>query len=183
MFEEVSKTSDREKRYASAMTFFSTGPGLEVSHVLNGFDWASIGKGKVVDVGGSHGSLSIAIARRYPDITLVVQDRPPTVREGLANLPPELADRMTFMTHDFFKEQPILHADVYVLRWILHDWSDKYAIRILQALKPALKDGANIVIVEHVLPGPGSVPAYQERGLRSDSFPWRICQDLLTHAM
>ncbi len=148
------------------MTLSSTGPGLEASHILHGFDWTTIGNGNVVDIGGSHGSLSIAIAQRHPSVKFVVQDRAAVAREGRAKLPSQLADRVTFMAHDFFNEQPILDADVYLLRWILHDWSDKYAIRILRALKPALKDGAKILIMEHVLPEPGSVPAYQERGLR-----------------
>lgn len=148
------------------MTLSSTGPGLEASHILDGFDWTTIGKGSVVDIGGSHGSLSIAIAQRHPNVNFVVQDRAAVAREGRAKLPPQLANRVSFMAHDFFHEQPILDADVYLLRWILHDWSDKYAIRILRALRPALKDGAKIIIMEQVLPEPGSVSVYQERGLR-----------------
>lgn len=152
------------------MTLSSTGPGLEASHILDGFEWATIGKGSVVDIGGSHGSLSIAIAQRHPNVSFVVQDRAAVAREGRAKLPSQLANRVSFMAHDFFNEQPIIDADVYLLRWILHDWSDKYAIRILRALKPALKDGAKIIVMEHVLPESGSVPAYQERGLRYESF-------------
>jgi len=166
MFEEVSKNADREKRYSSAMTLSSTRPGLEASHILVGFDWTTIKNGTVVDVGGSHGSLSITVAQRYPNLKFIVQDRAEVAREGRARLPTELSARISFMAHDFFNEQPILDADVYLLRWILHDWSDKYAIRILQALKPALKYGAKIIIMEHVLPEPGSLSAYQERALR-----------------
>lgn len=148
------------------MALSSTGPGLEASHILDGFDWATIGDGSVVDIGGSHGSLSITIARRFPSLNFVVQDRAAVAREGRAKLPTELKNRVSFMAHDFFNEQPILDADVYLLRWILHDWSDKYAIRVLQALRPALNDGARILIMEHVLPEPGSLSAYQERGSR-----------------
>ena len=166
MFDEISKNADREKRYASAMTVFSTGPGLEASHLMNGFDWATIGHGTVVDIGGSHGSFSIAIAQSYPDLNFVVQDQAAVAREGRAKLPSHLANRVSFMAHDIFNEQPVLDADVYMLRWILHDWSDKYAIRILRALRPALKDGAKIIIMESVLPEPGIMSAFQERALR-----------------
>ena len=133
---------------------------------MTGFDWATIRNGTVVDIGGSHGSFSIAIAERHPNLNFVVQDRAAVAREGRANLPPQFASCVSFMAHDFFHEQPILDAEVYVLRWILHDWSDKYAIRILRALKPALKDGAKIIIMESVLPEPGSISPYQERALR-----------------
>ena len=151
------------------MAMFSTGPGFEAKHIFDAFDWAAINKGIVVDVGGSHGSLSIEIARSYPDLSFIVQDQAEIAREGRKKLPKDLANQVSFMAHDFFTDQPVLDADVYLLRWILHDWSDKYAIRILQALRPALKDGAKVVIMEQVLPDPGSIPCYQERGLRLES--------------
>ena len=71
------------------------------------------------------------------------------------------------MEHDFFTEQPIKSADVYLLRWILHDWSDAYALKILRALVPALKPGARLCICEQVLPEPGALSPYQARSLRS----------------
>ena len=148
------------------MTLSLTGPGLEATHVLNAFDWNTMEKGTVVDIGGSHGSLSVVIAQSYPALSFIVQDRATVAREGRKNLPEDLADRVRFMAHDFFNEQPILDADVYLLRWILHDWSDKYAIRILRALIPALKDGAKILIIEQVLPEPACLSKFHERALR-----------------
>jgi hypothetical protein len=55
------------------------------------------------------------------------------------------------MAHDFFTPQTVV-ADVYLLRWILHNWSDKYCMRILRALIPALKPGARVVVNEDVRP-------------------------------
>lgn len=148
------------------MTWFSTGPGLEPTHILNGFAWEALGKGVVVDVGGSHGSVSIAIAHNFPSLHCIVQDRAEIVAFGRHKLPPDLVNRVSFMEHDFFTEQPVKNADVYHFRWILHDWSDKYAIRILKALIPALKPGAKIVVCEHVLPEPGAASVLQDRASR-----------------
>jgi hypothetical protein len=72
------------------------------------------------------------------------------------------------MEHDFFQDQPVC-ADAYLLRWVLHDWSDKYAIKILRALIPALKKGARIIVNEFVLPPPGIASAFQSKILRSVS--------------
>ena len=148
------------------MTWFSTGPGLEAIHVVGGFAWDSIGKGTIVDVGGSHGSVSIALAQSFPSLHCIVQDQADVVKVAQTNLPPDLATRVAFMQHDFFTEQPVKGADVYLLRWILHDWSDAYAIRILRALIPALKQGSKIVVCERILPEPGTVSKYQERASR-----------------
>ena len=149
------------------MTWFNTGPGLESVHIVHGFPWKIFHGGIIVDIGGSHGIVSMAIAQNFPSLRFIVQDQAEVIRNGRAKLPAEFHSRVTFMEHDFFVEQPITSADVYILRWILHDWPDAYAIKILQALVPALKDGSRICICELVLPEPGRTSSYQERSLRS----------------
>ena len=156
----------RAERYAAAMSWFSTGPGLEMTHVLEAFRWESEVDGLVVDVGGSYGSICVALARNYPSLRFIVQDRPEVVNVGRQELPRELIDRVMFFEHDFFDDQPVKGADVYILRWVLHDWSDQYAIKILRALIPALKTGAKVLINEIILPEPGKLTPYHERRLR-----------------
>jgi hypothetical protein len=62
--------------------------------------------------------------------------------------------------------QPVEGADIYLLRWILHDWSDKYCIKILQNLIPALRKGTKIVINDICIPEPGQLGPRADRGLR-----------------
>ncbi|KAL8821626.1 MAG: hypothetical protein Q9223_000369 [Gallowayella weberi] len=166
IFEEISKDPDRDQRYADAMKFFAKDPGLEYHHMLEGYKWNSLGEGTVVDIGGSNGSFGIAIAQRFPSLRCIVQDRPEIVGGCQESLPSDLQSRVSFMAHDFFQEQPIKGAEIYTLRWILHDWSDKYAARILRALIPALKPGAKVLVLESVLPAPGEISAYQEKAYR-----------------
>lgn len=148
------------------MSLFGFDEGYAPDHLVNHYPWAAIGTGVVVDVGGSQGTFSIPIAQRFPDLHCIIQDRAEIVASHAQHIPPELTDRVTFMTHDFFTEQPVKNADVYLFRWVFHDWSDKYSIKILRALVPALKDGARIVIHEYILPEPGVLSSYQERTLR-----------------
>ena len=148
------------------MALGATAPGFEHGHVVNTFDWSTMDEGTVVDIGGSHGSLCIEIAQRVPRIHCIVQDLPDVVKSGQTSLPTTIGNSVTFMAHDFFDEQPVKNADVYILRQILHDWSDKYAIRILRALRPSLKAGAKILIIEQILPEPNTVSKYQEKLLR-----------------
>jgi len=148
------------------MSLFNIGEGYEPVHLLNNYPWKELGTATVVDIGGSHGEVSIALAQRFPSLHCIVQDRPEVIAHERATVSPELADRVTFMAHDFFTEQPVKDADVYLLRWILHDWSDKYAVEILRALIPALKNGSKVLINEFVVPEPGTVPPYVERTTR-----------------
>jgi hypothetical protein len=55
----------------------------------------------------------------------------------------------------------------------LHDWSDKYAIKILRALAPALKRGARIFINEAVIPEPSVLSPLDEQSIRDfDMTTW-----------
>ena len=73
---------------------------------------------------------------------------------------------MSFIRHDIFTEQHVKDADNYILRHILDDWSDEYATRVLQGLVPALNERANVLVLDQVLPEPGTLSKYQEKALR-----------------
>ncbi|KAL8925536.1 MAG: hypothetical protein Q9208_003427 [Pyrenodesmia sp. 3 TL-2023] len=165
-FADLAQRPQRAQRYAEAMQWFNTGPGLEPSHLLDAFPWYDVGDGAVVDVGGGYGSFSIALAERFPSLRCIVQDRAGVVAEGQAKLATELAGRVHFMAHDFFTDQPAMDVSAFFLRWILHDWSDKYAIKILRALIPALRAGAKVLVNEMIVPEPGSTSKYREKTVR-----------------
>lgn len=148
------------------MTFFSGLEGNEPVYLLDEYPWAAIGEGTVVDVGGSDGVVGMAIAQRFPKLRCIIQDLPNPANEGAKKIPDELKGQVTFMAHDFFTPQPVRNADVYFFRWILHDWSDENALKILRALIPALKHDARIVIHEYVLPQPGAITLDEEKYLR-----------------
>ena len=107
-----------------------------------------------MDVGGGIGSASLALARTTAHAKFIVQDLAVVVEEGrreLANTEMEVRERIHFAVHDFFTEQSLRGAQVYFFRWILHSWSDKYAVRILKGLVPAMTEGAAVVLFEWLL--------------------------------
>lgn len=165
----MGKFPGRLEQFARAMSLFSMGPGYSPRWVLEGYPWGSMESGLVVDVGGSKGEYGIKIAQKYPGIKVVIQDLPDVVSKARSNAPQDLGDMVSFMAHDFFTEQPVKGADVYFLRWILHDWSDKYSIRILRALIPALKKGAKVVLHEYIVPEPGETLSLQDKTLRYEA--------------
>jgi hypothetical protein len=144
------------------MSFFTTGEGYSLDHLTDGYPWGAISPGTVVDVGGSHGDAAFSLARHYPQLEFIVQELP----EVVASCQQNKDLNVVFMKHDFFEEQPIKGAEVYLFRWILHNWPDKYCINILRALIPALKRGARVLIMEMVMPPPGLLPNGIERKLR-----------------
>lgn len=147
------------------MKVFGDLPRWNISKTVDGYDWASLGQARVVDVGGSQGKLAIALAGRYEGLNLVVQDMEKVVEGAHEGVPAGLRGRVSFMSHDFFTPQAV-RADVYVLRTILHNWGDGYCVKILRALVPALRPGAKVLINDMCLPEPGCIPANREMDLR-----------------
>jgi len=118
-------------------------------------------------MGGNQGFVSFAIAEAFPRLKFVVQDtagmRTP---EAMGELPVHLRDRISRTVHDFFEPQTVV-AEAYFFRWIFHGFSDKYNIKILQALRPALRKGARIIINDGTLPEPLTADYLQERNIRT----------------
>ena len=158
----------RAKRFADAMSAFESGHGLAIKVLVDHYPWGSIGQGSVVDVGGSHGTRSIAIAEKFPSLHCIVLDLPEVVANGPSKVDPALESRVTFAAHDFFTEPPeVAHrADVYLFCRVFHNWSDKYSIKILRSLIPALKNGSRILINDICVPEPNSLPSTLENKIR-----------------
>lgn len=167
-FDHLAKSPDLTKQFAGYMKSVTASEGTSLKHLLSGFNWASLGTTTVVDVGGSSGHASIAIATAFPQLNFIVQDLPDTIASAQTALPTELASRISFLGHDFFTPQPpeAKHADLYLLRMVLHDWRFAQALIILKHLVSAMKPGARLVIMETVLPKPGTIAVTQEALLR-----------------
>lgn len=140
------------------------GRGVSAAPLVASYPWADVDT--VVDIGGGHGPVSVAIARAHERPRFIVQDLAAVVAAGPSAVPPELSSRVTFMEHDLFADQPVKDADVYFFRSIFHDWPDKHCVRMLQALRTALKPGARIVINDACMPPPGTMPPGVERERR-----------------
>ena len=152
MFEYLSKHPEREKRFGLAMREWSKSSAWDIKHLINGYPWVTLDHpgATIVDVGGGYGTCSLGIANATRHFNFVVQDSAKeAIENGRRSLPEALQKRITFMEHDFFMEQTVKHANIYFFRWIFHNWSDQYAIRILKSLVPALKDGSRILLYEY----------------------------------
>ncbi|MEV0523423.1 methyltransferase [Streptomyces sp. NPDC050439] len=106
----------------------------------------------VTDVGGGDGTLLSAVLREHPSLTGVIYD----TEEGLAQAPATLerqgvAGRCSLVAGDFFHSVPE-GADAFLIKSILHDWSDEQAVAILRHCREVLPPSGRVLIVEPVLP-------------------------------
>ena len=106
----------------------------------------------VVDVGGGHGGLLLAVLREYPGLHGVLFEQPHVLQEHrLGELGAD--HRWTLAAGDFFTEAP--PGDIYLIKRILHDWDDEHCVHILSQCRQAASDHGRVLVIDAVIP-PGT---------------------------
>jgi hypothetical protein len=110
---------------------------------------------KIVDVGGGHGSLLTAILKANPTLTGILFDLSHVIN-SCDGFDSELSGRCEVIGGDFFEEVPA-GGDAYILKQIIHNWSDDLSIKILRNCHKAMTDGGRVLVIEAVIE-PGNAP-------------------------
>lgn len=121
----------------------------------------------VVDIGGGHGQLLVALLRAHPDLRGAVLDQ--SHAEGGARAAfaaAGVAERASFQLGDFFAAVP-RDADAYLLKSILHNWRDDDARRIVGRCREASAVG-RLLLVERLLPSTPCGEPDEASNYRSD---------------
>ncbi|KAJ4360101.1 uncharacterized protein N0V89_000660 [Didymosphaeria variabile] len=159
-FEDLGQDPDRARCFAGAMSSTSE---TSLDALAEHFDWPALPPGAtVVDVGGAQVHASLHLAKRFPTVTSAVQDIAEVINGAQGNLPEALKDRLRLEAHDMFTPQPLQDLDVDLLRYVLHDWPDKYFVRVIENVVKDMKKGARIVLQEHVLAERGTLGMVEE---------------------
>ncbi|WP_067544284.1 methyltransferase [Nocardia crassostreae] len=149
-FEYAAAHRDLGELFDRGMTSVST---LSVEPLLAAYDFG--GFGTLVDVGGGQGSLLVDILRRGTSGHGIVFDLPEVVRDlpgRFAEL--GLEERISVESGSFFEAVP-KGGGAYILKHILHDWSEAEAESILRTVRTAMEPDAALLVIEVVLPEHG----------------------------
>jgi O-methyltransferase domain len=118
--------------------------------VVQSYDFSGIGK--IIDVGGGHGTLITPILQKYPEMTGILFDAPhvaDSAREPIASA--GIAHRCEVVGGDFFKSVPA-GCDAYLLRWIIHNWDHERAVTILRNCRQGMGERGRLLLLESVIP-------------------------------
>jgi hypothetical protein len=116
----------------------------------------------IADIGGGNGTLLAAILERNPNARGILFDLPHVTEAAKKTLSPAISRRCEFVGGDFFKAIP-RGADVYLLKYIIHDWDDEKSRVILGRIREAIASPAKLLVVEDLLCGP-NVPCDAKLG-------------------
>ncbi|KAF9629166.1 putative o- protein [Lasiodiplodia theobromae] len=167
LYQYLSERPERARVFGGAMATHQETAGRinKIDSLIEGFDWKGLGQATVVDVGGSHGQVSIAIAKVAPELRFVVQDLPTTAEQGRKMLDPALAHKISFMAYDMNDIQPVA-ADVYLFRHVFPNWPRKYCVKFLKNLVPVMKPGARVILNQGCLSKCDTLPRWENKFIR-----------------
>jgi hypothetical protein len=118
--------------------------------VASAYDFADVRT--VIDVGGGLGTLIAGLLKAHPHLHGTVFDLDAGVAEADAYLKQQgVRDRCDIAIGSFFENVPAGH-DVYLLKSVIHDWSDEKAAMILATCRKAMGPSSRVVLVEQIVP-------------------------------
>ncbi|KAF9261937.1 S-adenosyl-L-methionine-dependent methyltransferase [Marasmius fiardii PR-910] len=144
----------RAGRFNIAMKLFNARLHSDHHNFNAAFDWARLRVGSLI------GNVTHSVARKFESLKFVVLDRPATIEDAKAwwagQMPEAISSgRVALEGHDFFSPQPE-HlqntVSVFMVKQVLHNWSDDQCVEILKCLWEAAKPDTVLLAIEYILP-------------------------------
>ena len=149
--------AERPEQFETFQNAMTNSTGVVAQAIMEAYDFSGIER--LADIGGGHGLLLASFLRAYPDMRGVLFDRP----EVIASVPKErfagCEDRIALEAGSFFERVPD-GCDAYLMKHIIHDWSDAQCVTILSNIARAMAANGRLLVIEAVMPeSPEAHPA------------------------
>ncbi len=165
LFEYMRKNPAEATVFNQVMTDLSM---LDAPAVADAYDFSGIRH--ITDVAGGHGQLLSTILQRNPHLKGTLYDLP-QVMDGVAGGPTEpVKDRIQFVAGSMFESVPA-GSDLYMMKYIIHDWPDDKCVQILKACRANVGAGGKLLVIDMVMPGPNEFHFSQVADLEMMLFP------------
>jgi hypothetical protein len=146
VFEYLSNNPEEGKIFDRMMTEIHGG---ETEPMVNTYDFSVFNT--IVDIGGGNGEVISGVLNKNPHVKGILFDLPDVIDRSRDNISARgLGNRCQIDAGNFF-ESVSKGGDAYIMRHILHDWSDADAITILSNCRKAMNPGGKVLVVEAVI--------------------------------
>ena len=148
-FDYLERTPSQAQEFSAGM---SSGTSVWAPELADLIDTTNVRR--AVDIGGANGALLALLQKANPALHGIVFDRPNIARDAGPDIARNgFAERTELVGGDFFESVP--PGDLYLLKFILHDWDDESCVKILRRCREAMEPGGRIAIFELVVGADG----------------------------
>jgi hypothetical protein len=146
IYDYLSEHADESALFDRSMTNLTE---LAIEPVLSVYDFSKCVT--IADIGGGEGLLLSAILFKYPNLKGILFDLPVgLIRAETILKKYNVNDRIEPLPGNFFESSPA-GAETYLLKNILHNWSDEDCTRILKNIREVMPENGKILIIEMVI--------------------------------
>jgi hypothetical protein len=154
IFDYLSEHPDKAAIFDDAMTGVH---GAETQAMLDAYDFSGIGT--LVDIGGGNGTLIMGVLQKYPAMKGILYDLPGVIGRAQERIATAgLAGRCRAQAGSFFESVPP-GGDAYLMRHIIHDWTDDQCRQILGNCRKVMGTSSRLLLIESVIPS-GNEPFF-----------------------
>jgi hypothetical protein len=150
-FEYIESRPNCREWFDRGMANFSTGENSAIASSYNFSIFRNI-----MDIGGGQGGFLTEILKLNQNAQGTLFDVPEVVENPAYFSDSDLEGRWEQKSGDFFAAVPE-NADAYILKRILHDWSDERCIEILRSCRRAMSKNSVLLVIDSIIPS-GNTP-------------------------
>ncbi|GAB1439306.1 O-methyltransferase [Providencia sp.] len=102
----------------------------------------------IVDIAGGLGVLLLEVLKKNPTTKGILFDQPHVLQQTIL---PLLGDDSRWSTYpgSFFEKCP--EADIYLLKYITHDWPEDNVVEILKTIRRAMKPTSKLLLIDCIV--------------------------------
>jgi O-methyltransferase domain/Dimerisation domain len=163
IFEYRDRNPDYAQVFNQAMSSYSSAQTTWVLEAFDNYDFSNIRH--ICDIDGGTGHLLGNLLLKYPHIKGTVLELESVIskKESLLASRLGVSERCSYVSGDMFSSSTshVPSADAYIMKMILHDWSDEECVKILSNIHRSSPEHARLFIAEHLVPGP-NIPHFSK---------------------
>jgi hypothetical protein len=162
-FEALKKDPARLHKFQTNMAEGSRRAARAVMGVYDFSPFASM-----LDLGGGYGGVLAELLKAFPDHRGAVCDLAYLERGALEYLSSAgVGQQSRFVQGDFFTSVPDGY-DLYLMKFILHDWNDEHVLRILRNIRSAAGNHSRLAVIEQIIPESLTTSVTDQDVIRAD---------------
>ncbi|EMT6577582.1 methyltransferase [Providencia rettgeri] len=142
-FEYWEKNADLADNFHNGMSSMSA---LENHYVVKHYNFPE--NATVADIAGGFGSLLLEVLQQNPTVNGILFDREHVLENHVLHALND-SSRWTLYPGSFFEKCP--DADIFLLKYISHDWPDEQVVEILTTIRRAMKETAKLLLVDCIV--------------------------------
>jgi O-methyltransferase domain/Dimerisation domain len=146
VFKYFETNTESAENFNRAMTSFST---TEALAIVNAYDFSETRS--LTEVAGGQGLFLASVLERHPGMTATLLELPQVVETIGNGQLKKFGSRVKVVEGDMFKSVPA-GADTYMMKRIIHDWSDDQSVKILSACRASVPNNGRLLVVDSVVP-------------------------------